>query len=64
MYTTWLIVCIWFDRHSLKMDAVRESHDVRAAELSAQFAQLQVRLPIICLIWAASHVQCKDTGQL
>ncbi len=47
---------MWFDRHSMEMDALRESHGVRAAELSVQLAQLQVRLPIICLIWAASHV--------
>ncbi len=55
---------MWFDRHSMEMDALRESHGVRAAELSVQLAQLQVRLPIICLIWAASHVQCKEAWQL
>ena len=64
LYTSWLIVCIWLDRHSIKMDALRESHGVRAAELSAQLAQLQVRLPFLCLMWAASHVQCKEAWQL
>jgi len=59
LYTSWLIVCIWFDRHTLEMDALRESHDVCAAELSAQ---LQVRLPFKYLIWAASHVQSRILG--
>ncbi len=64
LYTSWLIVCVWFDRHSVEMDALRASQEVRAAELGAQLAQLQVRLPFTCLIWAASHVQCKEAWQL
>ncbi len=64
LYTSWLIVCIWLDRHSMEMDAWRKSHDVHAAELRAQFAQLQVRLPFTWFIWAASHVQCKEAWQL
>ena len=31
-------------RHTLEMDALRRTHDVRAAELSEQVTQLQVRL--------------------
>ncbi len=57
LYTSCLIVCIWFDRHTLEMDALRKTHDVRAAELSEQVTQLQVKLPFMCLIGAASHVQ-------
>ena len=48
----------------MEMDALRESYDVRAAELSMQLAQLQVSLPFKCLIWAAAHVQCKEAWQL
>ncbi len=58
LYTSCLIVCIWLDRHTLEMDALRKIHAVRAAELSEQVTQLQVKLPFMgLLIWAASHVQ-------
>ena len=35
-----------FVRHTLESDALRNTHDARAAELSKQVAQLQVRLPL------------------
>ncbi len=39
------------------MDALRQNHGVRAAELSEQVTQLQVKLPFMGLVWAASYVQ-------
>jgi len=50
-------VCIWLDRHMLEMDALRKNHAVRSADLSEQVTQLQVKLPFMGLVWAASHVQ-------
>ena len=43
---------------------MRKTHNVRAAELSEQITQLQVKLPFMCLIWAASHVQRMEARQL
>ncbi len=39
------------------MDALRNNHAVRAAELSEQVNQLQVKLAFMGLVWAASCVQ-------
>ncbi len=33
----------------LEMDAMRKTHNVRAAELSEQVTHLQVKLPFMCL---------------
>ncbi len=57
LHTSCLAACMWLDRHTLEMDALRQTHNVRAAELSEQVTQLQVKLPFVGLIWAASHVQ-------
>ncbi len=53
LYTSCLIVCIWLDRHLLEMDAMRKTHNVRAAELSEQVIQLQVKLPFMCLTFCS-----------